>query len=168
MQLTDWELTSKGAFGKETWTCSETHDQDNYIMYVRGRHREGDSWEWCFSPPGEEWMNQTYDSGYAPSFDEAKARAEDSFKQWENGGRMPPLYDVEMRLQPMKSAPRDETYVLLYDPIGGSVPTVSRYIADPGAYMAARGLDPDTFWNPGWYTNNGILVQNPTHWHPLP
>lgn len=76
--LPEWELVSKGLFGKETWGRCLASDPETVILMVVSR---GDSHSWEVSPPGEEWMELAYAEGKSESFENAKNAAQDSYAE---------------------------------------------------------------------------------------
>lgn len=77
--------------------------------------------------------------------------------------------------EPIETAPKDGTQVLVYAPIGMSIaawsqdtrgPGVSGHVQTPGWIGWANGDEID---DEGWDTGHGFALQlEPTHWMPLP
>lgn len=77
--------------------------------------------------------------------------------------------------QPIETAPKDGTHILVHDDIGYSVaawedrqngPGASGVVQPPGWRACAKGTMVD---DEGWDTGHGYKLElEPTHWMPLP
>lgn len=73
-----------------------------------------------------------------------------------------PITLPDVDLQPIKTAPRDGTWVLIYD--SGEMNT--KY--SPFEVCRWRSVGRTHHNGPGWYNSQLTKQQRPTHWSPLP